>query len=63
MKVEIGGSPAEKMLLFFSTESIEDPLERAVAGLAGSQAHIPEAAWGRESGWSEASSPKGRVVG
>ena len=45
MKVEIGGSPAEKMLLFFFTESTEDPLERPVAGLAGRETHIPEAAW------------------
>ena len=34
-----------KMLLFFFTESTEDPLERPVAGLAGRETHIPEAAW------------------
>ena len=45
MKVEIGGSPAGRMLLFF-IESPEDPLERPVAGLAGSQTHILEAASG-----------------
>ena len=61
MKVEIEGSPAEKMLLFFFTESTEDPLERPVAGLAGRETHIPEAAWW-ESGWSEASSPKGQAI-
>lgn len=73
MKVEIGGSPAERMSLFF-IESTEDPLERPVARLAGSQTHILEAASGgirmvcsikskRPGGWLELNGKVFRLLG